>query len=112
MTRNKYQYGWLAAVLALGTLACTCGALSGLSQGAQQLETAQALATEFDVATTEGGGVVVGNVPDNVPIMDGAENLVSAGGAISYAVTTDLDAAKSFYQSGMADKGWQESQDP
>jgi hypothetical protein len=112
MTRSKYKFGWLVVVLALGTLACTCGALSGLNQAGQDLATAQALATEFDVDTDGDGDVTVGNVPDNIPVIDGAENVTSFAGATAYFVNSDLETVKQFYLDGMPAKGWQEAQAP
>ncbi len=91
------------------------------------IETAQAYATQGAAGTPVGGVVIgateeattdvsgnvnVGNVPDNIPVMDGAQNVVSASGAVTYTVSSDLKSVQDFYTKGMPDKGWTQSQDP
>ncbi len=135
MKQNKLRLGWVVAVLAMVTMACTCGGLSGLGQAQGQLQTAQALATGVATSgvigtaealatadastpsgggdtTPGGGGITVGGVPDNIPVMDGAQNLVAAGGGVQYLVSADLKTAEDFYKKGMTDKGWTESDAP
>lgn len=110
MKPKKYQLGWMIALIAVITLACTCGGLSGLGQANQQQQTAEALATS--VIIDGSGNVTVGSVPENIPVMDGAQNLVSAGGAVSYSVAADLKTVQEFFQTEMVNKGWTESQAP
>ena len=123
MIQQKFRFGWVVAVVAMVTLACTCG---GLSQAQGQLQTAQAVATGIATSgaietlqalsteqpTSQSGdnGGNVGAVPDNIPVMDGAKDVVAAGGAVTYTVPADLTTAVDFYSSGMVDKGWKESQ--
>lgn len=128
MSNKKYRFGFVVAVAALVTLACTCGGLGGLSQAQGQLQTAQALATGVAtsgvvstleaVATSDSGSGSTGGTggsvnlgaPDNVPVMDGANNLVTTANAVSYSVKGDLAAVEDFYKKGMTDKGWKEDQ--
>lgn len=149
MNKRKMQMRAVVAVLALVTMACTCGGFtSGLSQAQGQLQTAEALATGVatsgvvetvealatDAAATEAAGgdatatpggdvvigatedtsgnVTVGGAPDNIPVMDGAQNLVSASGSVVYSVSADLKTAEDFYKQGMTDKGWTEAEAP
>lgn len=58
------------------------------------------------------GNVSIGSVPDDIPVMDGAQNVVSASGAVSYTVSADLKSVEDFYKQAMTDKGWTESQAP
>lgn len=139
---NMRKMGIGAAALALVTMACTCGNVtSGLGQAQGQLQTAEALATGVatsgavstleaiatqDANATPGGDVVigatadvsgggnitVGNAPDNIPVMDGAQNMVSASGTVSYTVSSDLKSVEDFYKNNMTSKGWTESQAP
>jgi hypothetical protein len=127
MSSKKYRFGFVVAVTAMVTLACTCGGLGGLSQAQGQVQTLQAAATAVatsgvistaealatGVATSDAGGSTGGanlGVPDNIPVMDGASNVVAAGGAVSYSVKSDLAAVEDFYKKGMVDKGWKEDQ--
>jgi hypothetical protein len=145
--QHKMRLGAGVAVLALVSMACTCGSLtSGLGQAQGSLQTAEALATGIatsgvvatvqaiatsDAATEAaggnstdatpaddstptgvGGGVNIGGAPDNIPVYDGAENLVSASGTVAYQVSADLKSVEDFYKSNMTDKGWTESQAP
>lgn len=46
MLRRTFRLGWVVAVLALATLACTCGLVQGLTQAGEGLQTVQAVATQ------------------------------------------------------------------
>jgi len=53
MNRKSFRLGWAVAVLALATMACTCGLAQGLGQAQQGLQTARALSTEAVALATE-----------------------------------------------------------
>ena len=46
MKRRSFRLGWVVAVLALASLACTCGLVQGFTQAQEGLQTAQSLATQ------------------------------------------------------------------
>ena len=54
MTIKHFRLGWLAAVVMLTALACTCGPLSQATQGVQ---TAQALGTQAQGLATQAQGL-------------------------------------------------------
>jgi len=149
--QHKMRLGAGVAVMALVSMACTCGSLtSGLGQAQGSLQTAEAMATGIatsgvvetvqaiatddaateaaggDATATPGGDVVIGatadvsgggnvdlgGAPDNIPVMDGAQNVISAAGTVTYTTSSDLKSVEDFYKSNMTAKGWTESQAP
>src|SRR6185503_5496836 len=98
MKKRTFRWGWLIAVGAMTALACTCGAIGQAQQAAQTAQAlatqaqqfstqAQGLATEFEesgfqetaqaIGTDSGdeGDVVIGDVPEDVPIFPQNENM-------------------------------------
>ena len=139
MTRKTLRFGWMIAVLAMITLACTCGALTqaqNAAQTAQAISTqaqgfatdAQALATQVEASdlqetaealATQGGAVATlpplgggGGDVDDIPLLDNRENYIALEGLITYETSSDYKTVLDFYTSGMVEKGWQQSADP
>jgi hypothetical protein len=122
MVQRKLGTGWMVAGLALVAMACVCSGLSPTARPTQPpTQTAQAPATSAAVSTTPAtatsvtggtatpsGSVSNGGPPDNVPVMEGAHNFVTANGSVTYDVTSDLQTAVDFYETGMPSKGWTE----
>lgn len=138
MTRRTFKLGWLIAVMAMTAMACTCGALG---QASSAVETAQALATagqelataagEFQtqaveiatqVATTgavetlqaqaTSSDITFGSGPADVPVYDGAINVVGTDEALTYQVSATAQEVVDFYKAEMPNNGWEESQPP
>lgn len=65
------------------------------------LETAQAFATEIPIPTFEG------EVPDDIPVMDGNKTgLVESSSLVSYIINEDYQAVVDYYEREMAALGW------
>jgi len=45
-------------------------------------------------------------VPENIPMVEGYDDLLAFGGVINYGTTTSMEAMKEFYQEQMPQYGW------
>src|SRR3990172_2721715 len=103
MRRTTLRAGWVVASLALATVACTCGLVQGLGQAQEGLQTAQALGTQAQQFATQAEALAtqieqsglketaqalatagLGSAPEDIPLMEDRQNLVSTGQAITY----------------------------
>lgn len=138
MKKNKFRIGWVMALLALVTMACTCGLLSGLGQAGNALqtaqslatgvatsgilETAQAIATEGEnspyVLTAEalatqvgsgGGGVSFGEAPPDIPVIEDHDQFFGSNDVVTYFTKVDYKTALEFYKKEMPAHEWKEA---
>lgn len=93
MKRHAYRMGWVAAVAAMTTIACTCGLLSGLGQARDSLQTAQAFASQAQGLATEleGSGIAAT-----------AQALATAAGSSGLAETAQAIATSGSFSFGEA----------
>ncbi len=147
MKRTTLRAGWVVAILALATVACTCGLVQGLGQAQEGLQTAQALGTQAQqfatqaealatqieqsglaetaqaLATQSGSGDLqqtaeamatagLGSAPEDIPLMEDRQNLVSTGQAVTYNTPSDSKTVIEFYKQEMVAQGWAQASDP
>ena len=91
---------------AAATEIATSGVVETLQAAATQVATTGALETVQAVGTDIG----LGEKPEDIPIMDGAENLVSSKEFVTYSVKTDFKTVVDFYKEEMIANGWAEGQ--
>lgn len=131
MKRTTLRAGWVVAILALATVACTCGLVQGLGQAQQGMQTAQALGTQAQQFATQAEAlatqieqsglaetaqalatVSLGSAPEDIPLMEDRQNLVSTGQAVTYNTPSDSKTVIEFYKQEMVAQGWTQSSDP
>jgi len=131
MRRTTLRAGWVVASLALATVACTCGLVQGLGQAQEGLQTAQALGTQAQQFATQAEALAtqieqsglketaqalatagLGSAPEDIPLMEDRQNLVSTGQAITYNTPSDSKTVIEFYKQEMVAQGWAQASDP
>ncbi len=117
MKRRLFRAGWAVAVLAVTTLACTCGLISRLGQGVQTAQTAQAIVTQVDVdglmQTAQAAATEVnvgGEAPADIPVMDDKQNFFGSAQLVSYTTSASFEATVEFYRDEMTRQGWEEAE--
>ena len=85
MTRKTLRFGWMIAVLAMITLACTCGALTQAQNAAQ---TAQAISTQAQGFATDAQALAtqmeqLATQVEASGLQETAEALATQGGAVA-----------------------------
>ncbi len=117
MKRRLFRAGWAVAVLAVTTLACTCGLISRLGQGVQTAQTAQAFVTQADVnglvQTAQAAATEVnvgGEAPADIPVMDNKQNFFGSAQLVSYTTPSSFQDTLKFYRDEMTKQGWKESE--
>ncbi len=129
---NIYKIVWVVSILAVVSLACALtGAIDDLREGQKAIETVQGIATQIDESgigetaqamvtqidesgikqTVQGAiteiAVAPGEIPDDIPIMEGNQALVSAADVISYMMPDkEFQEVVDYYKNEMPAKGW------
>ncbi len=137
MKRHTYRLGWVVALTALVTMACTCGLLSGLGQAGNALQTAQSLATgvatsgileTIQAVATEGenspfvltaealatqagsgGGLSFGEALPDIPVIEAHDQFFGSNDVVSYFTKVEYKTALEFYKKEMLVNEWKEA---
>jgi hypothetical protein len=81
-------------------------------------ETGQAIATQVDEsgiketaqAAITDVAVEPGEIPDDIPVMEGNTNLLASGNEITYSISEDFQVVVDYYKSQMPALGWTEAE--
>jgi len=130
MTRSR-RLPIAVSLLALVTLACTCGLLSRIPGFGdeetpvpipERIETLapEFLPTEFQDLPIPTGFPEIptglpglgGERPEDVPVIEPNEDLFGSEAIVSYTTDTPFEDALAFYQEQMEAHGWEEASDP
>jgi hypothetical protein len=132
MKKRTFRWGWLIAVFAMTAMACTCGALS---QAQNAVQTAEALGTQAQQASTEFEGLATefeesgfeetaeaigtesgddGNpdqsdVPADIPVYPENDTLFAFEGTVSFFTSASFQEVVNFYKQEMPNNGWAEA---